>query len=50
MTFLLTLAGFALAIALMATGIMLGRRRLEHGCGRECSCLPATTRRDGTEA
>lgn len=39
MTFLATLAGFGLAMVLMAFGVLAGRRRIEHGCGEACKCM-----------
>lgn len=39
MVFLATLIGFGIGMALMAAGLMLGRGRIEHGCGQSCECL-----------
>jgi hypothetical protein len=38
MLFVLSFAVFALAIAGMAIGVLLGRRPLAGSCGRDCGC------------
>ena len=38
MLFAMSLLIFATAMALMAIGVLIGRRPLAGGCGRSCSC------------
>jgi len=38
MLFLVTFGCFALVMAMMALGVLCGRRPLRGGCGRSCHC------------